>query len=107
MVGGLALLLGAAVAVWASRTVTRPLRLAMLAARQIANVDLQALTGNLEALGRGDLNHRLEISTQPLATGGNDEVGQLAQAFKPDAGATPDERRIPREHHRGAAGPDG
>jgi methyl-accepting chemotaxis protein len=80
-IGMIALLFGAGVAIWASRTITRPLRQAMIAAQNIARVDLQNLTHDLEALGRGDLSRHLMISTQPLSIHGHDEVGQLMQAF--------------------------
>jgi PAS domain S-box-containing protein len=64
-----------------SRQITAPLQRVMQTSQQIADVDLQALTTQLEKLASGDLNLNLDVSAEPLIVTTEDEVGQMAEAF--------------------------
>jgi PAS domain S-box-containing protein len=77
----LAIVVGLSLGVWLSRLITRPLQRVMRTSQQIANVDLQALIVQLEALAQGDIRLNLTITAQPLDVESQDEVGQMAAAF--------------------------
>ncbi len=63
------------------RQITRPLGQVVRQARQIAEVDLRALTEQLRFLSCGNVQLSLEVTTEPLHIGRRDELGELAQAF--------------------------
>ncbi len=65
---------------WLSRRISGPLQQVMRTSQQIADVDLQALTAQLEALARGDIRLSLTVTAQPLEVKSKDEVGQMAAA---------------------------
>jgi PAS domain S-box-containing protein len=64
-----------------TRRIVAPLQQVMQTSRQIAEVDLQALTTQIGRLSQGDIKRNVQITTQPLKVDLQDEVGQTAQAF--------------------------
>jgi PAS domain S-box-containing protein len=76
----LAIALSLGLGIWLSRWISVPLRQVMRTSQQIANVDLQALTAQLEALAQGDIRLNLKVTAQPLEVKSEDEVGQMAAA---------------------------
>ena len=80
-VGVFGMLLALFMGVAFSRSITVPLKKVTLAARQISEVDLQALTTQICALARGDVSGNVTITAKTLDIDSRDEVGQMAQAF--------------------------
>jgi len=76
-----AVLAGLLMGVWVSGRITQPLQQVMRVSQQIANRDLQALSGQLAALAQGDVRLNLQFSATPLKVTLIDEVGQMARAF--------------------------
>jgi methyl-accepting chemotaxis protein len=62
------------------RRIYRPIQQVMHTAQQMADVDIQQLTHELDALAQGDLNRTVTISTQPLTVKTQDEIGRMMQA---------------------------
>ncbi len=84
IVGGttlVAIVLVLSLGIGLSRHITRPLQRVMRTSQQIANVDLEALTTQLDALSQGDLRLNLNVTAEPLEITSSDEVGQMATAF--------------------------
>lgn len=76
-----ALLIGLGASILIARRITRPLQQVMQTSQQIANVDLQRLTTQLQRLSQGDIRLGLAFTAQPLPVQTQDEVGQMATAF--------------------------
>ncbi len=79
--GSIGMLLAIALGLVQSNEITKPLQQVTLAAQNIADVDMQALSSEMNALAHGDLTRSLIITAEVLATSSKDEIGQLAVAF--------------------------
>jgi methyl-accepting chemotaxis protein len=77
----LALAAAAALAVWVTRSVTRPVAALADRLRSLNDEDLEALTGGLEASAGGDLTHEVTPHTDAVAVGSRDELGRLSETF--------------------------
>jgi len=75
-----AIVINLGLGLWLSRRITRPLDAVVRTSQQIANVDLQALTAQLEALAQGDIKLKLNVTAQPIKVSARDEIGELAAA---------------------------
>jgi signal transduction histidine kinase/DNA-binding response OmpR family regulator len=64
-----------------SRDITHPLQQVMRTSQQVSDVDVYALTTQLERLSAGDVRLQLDISATPLEVLRIDEVGNMARAF--------------------------
>jgi signal transduction histidine kinase/ActR/RegA family two-component response regulator/methyl-accepting chemotaxis protein len=64
-----------------SRDITRPLQQVMRTSQQVSDVDVYALTTQLERLSAGDVRLQLDITATPLEVLRIDEVGNMARAF--------------------------
>ncbi len=64
-----------------SRNITRPLQQVMRTSEQMSDVDVYALTTQLERLSTGDVRLQLDITATPLEVLRIDEVGSMARAF--------------------------
>ncbi len=64
-----------------SNSITKPLYKVMGVSQQIADVDLNTITTELNAMAQGDLTRSLSITSQRLDITSQDEIGKLAQAF--------------------------
>ena len=71
---------GFSTAFFFARTMIRTVEGTSAAARQIANTDLPAFVGAMQALAGGDLTRRVQVTTRPLSVESTDEFGQLAGA---------------------------
>lgn len=76
-----AIVLAFVVTIFLTRSITGPLAQVGQQAAQVANVDLRALTTQLNSLSHGDLRLNLNITAHPLAIEGEDEIWQMAAAF--------------------------
>ena len=79
--GVLGMILALGMGFFLSRRITGPLGQATQAAQRIADVDMQTLAAEMNALAQGDLTRNLVISAQALPVDSEDEIGQLARAF--------------------------
>lgn len=64
-----------------TRSITAPLARIGKQASQVAEVDLQALTAQLDSLSKGDLRLNLHFTAQSLPIEGEDEIWLMARAF--------------------------
>lgn len=78
---GLAIIIGLGLGIAITRGITIPLKKVTEMSQQIADVDLQALTVEMDALAQGDLTRSLSIRAMPLDITSKDEIGQMANAF--------------------------
>ena len=76
-----AILIGLWLGISIARRITTPLQEVMRTSRQIAEVDLRALTHQMAALAQGDVRRYLHVTSQPLSVTLKDEVGEMAEAF--------------------------
>jgi len=81
LVGLFGVLLAVGLGIMITRSITTPLKKVTRAAEQIATVDLNAMTTELDALARGDLERTPSVAISPLEIGSHDEIGQMAVAF--------------------------
>jgi methyl-accepting chemotaxis protein len=79
--GVIGVLLALGLGLFLSNRITKPLKQAAEAAQRIADVDMQTLAAEMNALAQGDLTRRLAITAQALTTDSKDEIGQLADVF--------------------------
>ena len=79
--GIIGIMLALVLAFITTRSIVNPLNQLKAASQQIAETNLEALAQEMQALASGDLTRSLSIEAQPPAIEGNDEFGQLAQAF--------------------------
>ena len=77
----LALLAAAAVAVFVTRSVTRPVAALGKRLRSLNDEDLTGLQQGLVSARDGDLTHELEAVTEPVEVKSRDELGQLSETF--------------------------
>ncbi len=77
----LAVLVSLGLGLLVSRDITRPLQQVMRTSQQVSDVDVYALTTQLERLSTGDVRLQLDITATPLAVLRIDEVGNMARAF--------------------------
>jgi methyl-accepting chemotaxis protein len=78
VVGLIALLLAVALAWLITRSVTRPVRALAARLRSVSEHDLADLQAGVQAMAAGDLTVAVAPTTEPLADGARDEVGQAA-----------------------------
>jgi methyl-accepting chemotaxis protein len=76
-----ALLVAIGLAVWITRSVTRPVALIGERMRSLDEHCMQDLTGALNALADGDLTREVVPVTAPVTGLGDDELGRLAATF--------------------------
>jgi methyl-accepting chemotaxis protein len=79
--GLIGMLLAVGLGFFLANKITRPLKQATEAAQTIADVDMQTLAGEMNALAQGDLTRNVVITAQVLTIESKDEIGQLASAF--------------------------
>jgi len=79
--GFLGVLLAILLAVLISRGIALPIQALTRTSQQIAEVDLQNLASELNALAQGDLRGNFKVASNTVDVRSGDEVGQLAQAF--------------------------
>ncbi len=77
----IAIVIGLGLGIIISRAITDPLQQVTEISRQIAEVDLRALSTELGALAQGDLTRSLSITADTVNVDLQDEIGQMAQAF--------------------------
>ena len=77
----LAVLVSLGLGLLISRDITRPLQQVMRTSQQVSDVDVYALTTQLERLSAGDVRLQLDITATPLEVLRIDEVGNMARAF--------------------------
>lgn len=77
----LAALLGISLGIVISRGITRPLKQVQDLSRQIAEVDLSNLAGEMDLMAQGDLCRGVNIVSRPVEFQSKDEVGQMAAMF--------------------------
>ena len=70
-----------ALAVWVTRSVTRPVRALSTRLQSLNDHCLEQLAGGLEACAHGDLTQPVVPVTTPIDVRTNDEVGRLASTF--------------------------
>src|SRR4051812_4421101 len=75
------LLLAAALAVFVTRSVTRPVAALGVRLRSLDENCLAGLTGGLEAVAKGDLTHEVVPVTTPIEVSSTDELGRLSTTF--------------------------
>jgi methyl-accepting chemotaxis protein len=63
------------------RSVTKPIKLMVSTANEIADQDLAALAESAGAIAKGDLTHSVNITTKDITFKSHDEMGELAAAF--------------------------
>ena len=80
-VGLLAIVIGLASGILISRRITTPLKLAAKTAEQIAGVDLENLTHEMDRFAAGDLTRSLTTTAKKLNINQKDEIGQIARSF--------------------------
>lgn len=78
---GLAILMALGFGLLIARSITGPLARVTSVAGQIADLDLQKLTSEMDAIAQGDLARHLTITTRALSIRSGDEIGQMARAF--------------------------
>ncbi len=76
-----AVLVGAAIAFFLARSISKAANLMVTTADQIAQIDLKAFEGIAAAIAGGDLTQSVSIQTQRLNYTSTDEMGDLATAF--------------------------
>ena len=76
-----AVVVGLGLGILITRSITGPVSKVVQASQQIAEVDLDTLAVEMDALAHGDLTRSLKIVAQPLAIDSQDEIGILAKAF--------------------------
>jgi len=82
LVTGLAgMLIAIVLGYFQAQMIIKPLQKLAQISQTIAEVDLQTLAAEMNALAQGDLTRRLSISAQPVDIRSKDETGQLASAF--------------------------
>jgi methyl-accepting chemotaxis protein len=86
----LAALVSAALAVWTTRSVTRPVRALADRLRSLNEVCLKNLSEGLRAVAQGDLTRRLTPETTPVEVEANDELGRLSATFNEMLGRAQD-----------------
>ncbi len=64
-----------------SKGITNQLKKVVEASQQIAEIDLPALSGDMNAMAQGDLTRELVISAHSIDIHSKDEIGRLAQSF--------------------------
>jgi methyl-accepting chemotaxis protein len=78
----LVILVGVGMGFWISRSISKATRLMSKTARQIAQIDMPALSNVAASIARGDLTRTVSIEkTQPVNYSSGDELGELAVAF--------------------------
>jgi methyl-accepting chemotaxis protein len=85
--GFVALILGFAIAMLFSRSLSRSVGGTTLAMSNIVSEDIAALTLILKRLAGGDLTGRFSSSRAPLKVGGTDEIGALVKTYNALAAA--------------------
>ena len=81
IVGTLAIIIGLGAGIIIARRITTPLKLAAKTAEQIASVDLENLTHEMDRFASGDLTRSLTTTAQKLKIDQKDEIGQIAKSF--------------------------
>ena len=81
IVGLLAVIFGLTSGILISQRITRPLKLAAKTAEQIAGVDLENLTYEMDRFAAGDLTRSLTTTAKKLNINQKDEIGQIAKSF--------------------------
>jgi methyl-accepting chemotaxis protein len=76
-----AIVIGMGLGLVITRLITNPLADVMRVSRQVADVDLPALTTELGALAQGDLTRSMTITAEPVRVQSKDEVGEMAGGF--------------------------
>jgi methyl-accepting chemotaxis protein len=76
-----ALLLGLGIAFFLSRSMSTGVRAVVVAAKQIAEVDLSRLVESARAIAGGDLTRGLVITSQEVNVRSGDEIGDMATSF--------------------------
>jgi methyl-accepting chemotaxis protein len=77
----LPLLLAAGLAVFVTRSVTRPVAALGRRLRSLNDQDLEALAIGLDAVAQGDLTVDVASVTEPIEVSSRDEIGHLARTF--------------------------
>ncbi|MGH2996413.1 MAG: HAMP domain-containing protein, partial [Gaiellaceae bacterium] len=81
LAGVLSLLLAGGVAVWITRSVTRPVRRIGARLRSLDEHCVTSLRAGLERVAEGDLTHEVVAGTTPVEVEGRDELGRLSETF--------------------------
>ena len=81
ILAGVLLLAVAALAVWAVRSVTRPVSQLGDRLRSLDEHDFAGLADGLDAMADGDLTKAAETTTEPMQITSGDELGRLAETF--------------------------
>jgi methyl-accepting chemotaxis protein len=77
----IALLVATALAIFVTRSVTRPVAALGSRLRSLNDEDLEALSNGLDAVAEGDLTVGAAAVTEPIAVDTTDELGELATTF--------------------------
>lgn len=77
----LAIALGLGIALWLARMLANKAAHMAAVADQIAETDLTRLSTVIKGVAEGDLTRQLEVQTEPLTVGNQDELDDLGHAF--------------------------
>ncbi len=64
-----------------AKSILNPLQKVVAASKQIAEIDLPALSADMDALAQGDLTRDLVMSAHTVGITSKDEIGELAQSY--------------------------
>ena len=81
IVSGIALALAVGLAVWITRSVTKPVGALSARLRSLNEKDFAELETGLQAVAAGDLTREVQPVTEPLVVKSRDEIGQLSETF--------------------------